>query len=391
VHVTVGQERQRVGAELRRLAAMGAQSVTFGVTHTEPTTHPDFPGIVSDAKSLGFKNILLATSGVALASRELADRLRDSGLSLVVLTLAGLEPDISDVLLGRRGATEAKLATIRNALGAGLRVVASFAMLRPALHRLPDDARTLTAMHERSPGLSVRALLLDAVPHASRERFALLWPRYGEAAWAADQLRRWKRDFVVEARRIPVCVARRLAAQVTGPVPAPEPDAVVKCDSACDGCADAAECSGIDRIYWEAHGGPLLPAKGVLVPSAPERDALARLLLPTGEVPVAGVARAQAWQRRALQLLELHRAGGEALHGYFLQECRHQPDSSVLCWHGEAGPMNLIVGLRADSPRYFIAGERFCVSYRAETPPDAPSSRALMDAVLQRLERDVAL
>ena len=386
VHVPTGDENKRVGLELERMAGQGSREVMFGVTHTEPTTHPDFPEIVRKASKLGFGRISLATSGVELASADRVRELKKNGLTDVVVTLAGLEPDVGDVLLGRRGATEVKLETIRNALDADLAVVVEFALLRPVLRTLPKDVRVLTLRHNRAKRLQVGALLLDVVDAAAKDRFELLWPRYGEVAWVVQRLRSEDASVVVGGRRVPVCVAKRLGINTNAPPLPTDTSAMLKTATACAACPDSSACVGIDRLYWECHGEPLFPAHGVLEPPHYEAIDLANRLSREGDAPWPGAANPLAWQAHVLDILCAHLRGATPLAGFFLDECSHLAERCLFLWASADERMEVVVELRAEAKRYFLAGERYCVSYRSATPPDSATCRALLQAVLDRIE-----
>ena len=118
--------------ELQRLAAQGVRDVEFGHHYSEPTTHLDFPRVVGLAKSMGFKTIHLLTSGIALSDPACVRQLKACGLTSVQIVMPGLDEDIADALLGRAGATAAKLAAVENVAAEGLGLSVALLFVRPA-------------------------------------------------------------------------------------------------------------------------------------------------------------------------------------------------------------------------------------------------------------------
>jgi uncharacterized radical SAM superfamily Fe-S cluster-containing enzyme len=61
----------------------------------EPTIHPDFLGIINDAKELGFSQVQVATNGIKLAeSQKFTQDMRDAGMHTVYLQFDGMSDEI---------------------------------------------------------------------------------------------------------------------------------------------------------------------------------------------------------------------------------------------------------------------------------------------------------
>jgi tetraether lipid synthase len=108
---------------LRRLRAQSpAPAFAVQFTGGEPTVHPRFLDIVASAKALGFSHIQVASNGLTLADPDFACRARDAGLQYIYLQMDGTTDDVFRKIRGR-ALLDAKLAVLRAARKAGLRVI----------------------------------------------------------------------------------------------------------------------------------------------------------------------------------------------------------------------------------------------------------------------------
>lgn len=386
--VGFGSDRNRLRDELSALHAKGHREVGFGICHTEPTTSPDFVDIVRMARRIGFERMTLSTSGVNLARREYVEELTRAGLTKVILSMPGLDTPVSDLLLAREGASRAKLEALSNCLAAGLRTHTILMFLRPALTELPEAASRLA----RIPTLLSRRLLLlsgclmDPVAGMPLQRHAVLWPSYGEVAWALRRVRRAVRGFQLYSSEMPECVRSRIPG-VIGSASERKTDAwrFVKPARLCDGCT-ASACRGVYEGYWLSHGAPLLPEAGESSPSKPDPVALRRLLAESGGT-AAAVGRAIGdWQRELQTVLESYHSGGATIADYRLASAHQEGSALVTIWESASDRMEVSIEPRAKTSRFFVAGDRFALSYRSISPMDSPAREKLLRGVLVALE-----
>lgn len=123
---------------LQQLHNMGTFEIRF--TGGEPTCHPDFQGIVSYAKSLGFY-VSTGTNGVY--SSRVREWVYDSGIDWFIISLDGDE-STNDLIRGR-GVYKHVKQTLHNLSSSGVRVRLNMVVARHNVHvieavaRLADD------------------------------------------------------------------------------------------------------------------------------------------------------------------------------------------------------------------------------------------------------------
>jgi len=370
------------------------RDVGFGVGHSEPTTSPGFAALVRRASKLGFTRIVLSTSGMNIARRDYLRELARAGLTGVVLSMAGLDTARSDLLLARAGATEAKLAAISNSLAEGLTTFVTLMFLRPVLWELPESApriRRLAGWRTRGR-LQLAGCLMDPAPSMENDRYAALWPRYGEAAWALRRIRQRIRHFELHSSDMPVCVRRRIAGvHRSDPQPKGTNTRFEKPAVLCAGCAWTHRCPGVYFPYWQTHGAPLLPESGELEPSPCDPSAL-RLALDVRAPPSPiGVAPAtESWHETVRGVLQSYVPGRASIEGYHVDQGDLEGPAMITVWVAERDRMEIVIEPKARSASHFIAGDAFAVSYRMTTPPDTPSRERLLHAVLAAIEAPLA-
>src|SRR5208283_89347 len=76
-------------AQLRHLSRQGRREIIFGFRSSEPTTYEGFLPLVSRARKLGFRNIVLSTSGLRLADASYVRELKARGITRVRLSFPG--------------------------------------------------------------------------------------------------------------------------------------------------------------------------------------------------------------------------------------------------------------------------------------------------------------
>ncbi len=87
------EEIHKMMAVLRAERPVPCSAIQFA--GGEPTIHPDFMRIISDANDLGFSQIQVATNGIKMAeSMEFTQAMRDAGMHTVYLQFDGMSDDI---------------------------------------------------------------------------------------------------------------------------------------------------------------------------------------------------------------------------------------------------------------------------------------------------------
>ena len=189
------------------MRAAGHHAVGLGLHSTEPTTHPALSRIIDHARTLGFSDITVSSSGLKLADRPYVAELRSAGLTGVILSFVAVDEPLSDLLLGRPGATAAKLRAWTNCLEVGLHGVALIMLLRPTLRLIPEAALRLTRMAAGAEDRAlVHGMVMDPVPGTPQARVDLLWPKLVELAWTLARTRAVVPGFVAQSSMLPACM-----------------------------------------------------------------------------------------------------------------------------------------------------------------------------------------
>jgi uncharacterized radical SAM superfamily Fe-S cluster-containing enzyme len=104
---------------LRDLRPAPATAIQFA--GGEPTLHPDFLRIITQANRMGFSHVQIATNGIKMAERDFARRAAEAGLHTLYLQFDGLDDNQYRQLRGRP-MVETKLAAVENCRELGLKI-----------------------------------------------------------------------------------------------------------------------------------------------------------------------------------------------------------------------------------------------------------------------------
>jgi len=387
--VSFGSASGPIARELQTLFAQGHRAVGFGICHTEPTSSPELVEIVEIARRTGFSRIVLSTSGVRLARAHYVRDLARAGVSDVILSLPGPDSPVSDALLAQQGAARAKLDAVANCLSAGLRTDVVLMFLRPALHALPETARIVA----RLPRWRSRRLLLlsgclmDPVPAMPERRYAMLWPRYGEVAWALRRIRDQLPTFALHSSALPPCVRSRIpGVHPVEPRQSASSPRFTHPVALCEGCRSAPRCRGVYEPYWRTHGAPLLPESGEAHPASTDLQSLREAIELRSLDGVSTTSEDPGWQTQARARLAPFISGSASIEGYRLRHGHQEGAALITAWEADADRMQIAIEPSLVAARCFVRGARFALSYRSDTPLDSPARERLMRGVLAALE-----
>lgn len=110
------EDIRKIGS-VARLFEIDSVKLTGG----EPLLHPDIDKIISALNDLGFKDISLVTNGSLL--EKFAERLKQSGLTRINISLVSLKEDRYDAITGTKGMLPKVLRGIKLARDVGLNPV----------------------------------------------------------------------------------------------------------------------------------------------------------------------------------------------------------------------------------------------------------------------------
>jgi len=119
-------------AMIEDLAAFGAPVLLF--SGGEPLMREDLFDLAARAVAAGMRAVV-STNGTLIAP-DVAERLREIGLSYVGISLDGLR-EINDEFRGRRGAFDAALDGVRNCMAAGIKTGLRFTVTRRNARDVP--------------------------------------------------------------------------------------------------------------------------------------------------------------------------------------------------------------------------------------------------------------
>ncbi len=381
VNFDVSDEVTRVGAELRRLSDEGHRAVTLGFRHTEPTTHPDLRQIVALAKTLGFEKVMLSTSGLTIVNREYLARLRDDGLTDVIVTIAGAEGGLTDLLLGRAGASQAKLDALQVCREVGVHIFAILALLRPTLHGLDELVRLL--MQIIHPDDVLHAQVLDPVFNTSDRRFSQLWPRPGEILWVMERLRRVEPSLSLSAGALPCCLVEALGDAVR--LSPDRPDKSF--DRFCGDCP-VEGCPGVLSSHFGDGRSTSSPL--ILRPTEPptiSAESLRRVLGASGDTQTVGSEDLRYSEHILGRMLEMNRP----LCGFVVSGIERYPGRLEVRLspldRTEGSRLTVLVEEAAEAECFYISGPRFALSFRSDTPMNSDGKVKVLHALQELLER----
>lgn len=374
-------EASRVSRELESLRAQGRSAVTLGLHHTEPTTHPSLPEIVSRARALGFTQIVLSTSGMLISEERRLEDLRDCGLTDVVLTVIGPEGELSDLLLGRAGAAASKLRAIEACRELGLQYFVAVALLRPMLRALPELFKDLRATVGKRG--TVHALYLDSVSHMAMERVEALWPTAGELIWTMGLLREIWPGLELRGPTFPSCLSDSIEGRIQHTTSQDDFSRA----RLCGGCTDE-RCFGLNALpplTQRSEGVKnLLCQLRPMEPPVVDIVALRELLTPESRGgPLSDELEGVASVFARIQ------ERGRSLRGFFISHI--WADRGVLRVHlrsTEGGPsLTVLLEPVVTAERWFLRGRKFAISYSSETSIDREEMIDVLRAIHTLVER----
>jgi pyruvate-formate lyase-activating enzyme len=144
-----------VASWLDELAASGASRVTF--CGGEPTLNPRLPDLISRASRVHGLSVHMNTNAIRLRDRDYARRLREAGLSSVLISLHSADPAVSDAMTRAPGTWARTVEGAHAALDAGLTVIVNCVVEQANVAGLGDHARFVRReLVEAHPGNPVR-------------------------------------------------------------------------------------------------------------------------------------------------------------------------------------------------------------------------------------------
>ena len=247
---------------LREGRALGFDTVSF--TGGEPTIRSDLLGLISAARTLGFRDIKVQTNGLMLAPPENLDRLIAAGLTRLHLSIHTHEREAYERLVRREGTFELMRRALEGAVARPIAFVADAIIKHDTFARLPDAMDWLA-----DAGVKEVHLHYVSLTDGNRDNVTSL-PRMTEVMPALHEaLRRGKaRGMEVRSLYVPRCLLGSLASHAWDPgadrVRVVSPDATFDLKDSrlaghvhvagCEGCAFREQCPGVRPDYVAQFG-----------------------------------------------------------------------------------------------------------------------------------------
>lgn len=266
------------GAKLGKLSFVGG----------EPTARADLPALVAHGQRTGFAEINLTTNGLRLAEEAYLDRLIESGLTSVQLSLHAVDPSLIGLLAGDERAGPQALRALDNLLARpGLWLFLATLVSAPTLHHLPALIETLaSASQRRGEAIPVIFTGLRPVARAFRNR-AELMPSPAAGASALRCALERARDLGVPAsyRNVAPCLMAgwerwsadscmqnvRMALETGETLPAQGDEAMLKRE-ACRRCAREPACEGVHAGTFSSFSWAAFRPVPALDATSPRRE-----------------------------------------------------------------------------------------------------------------------
>jgi len=256
--------RDDIRKRFERALFLGATDLFLG--GGEPTLRHDLTDIVTEARTLGFREVALVTNAHGLASADRAACLFDAGVSRIVVDIMGPDAATHDALAGSPNAFALTIAGLRRTIDRGIPWDANVPVTRPAL-------RTLAATVKLARKGKARSIHLQIPQPDSRAARENQVPRWTEALpFIAEALAAAPRG-IVSVQGAPLCLMPGRPGSIT-PLP---PWQLQRSRSwkvkhpRCRGCVGYILCGGFFRPELEPIYG-VMEAAG-LTPSPQDESA----------------------------------------------------------------------------------------------------------------------
>ena len=258
---------------IRHFRELGYESLEFG--GLEPTSRPDFPELVGEAKNLGYDNIQVITNGFKVADPAYMERLFDNGLTVLILSIHAADETTETVLTGTPGLFDSKikaLETARKLLGTRDEQLQSGRFFRTnsviTKINLGGLAALVDLLHEYQSSLI--PLNYPWINGRARENFKTIAPDYLEVVEAVTPIGELLKDPAHPASlfNLPPCVGAPFSARTRKTksiarfqVKSAETkgvdcilDPTLTHPAICRRCAAREHCPGVSTFYLDHYG-----------------------------------------------------------------------------------------------------------------------------------------
>ena len=171
--------RRRTTNEIKEeiLSARSRGTEYLEIIGGEPTIRKDIIKLVKYAKHLGFETVMFASNGRMFYYRDFAERIIDAGISDLVLSIHGHNPQIHDYLTGSPGSFVQLMKGLENLKSLGFdRIGTNTTIVKQNYKHLPQIGRFIYDLGIRNSEF----IYIDPTHGAPKHNFSELVPRISE-------------------------------------------------------------------------------------------------------------------------------------------------------------------------------------------------------------------
>lgn len=171
----------------------------------EPTIRKDIIELISYAKSLGFRAIMMISNGRMFAYSDFCERLYNAGLGLVFITLQSSTAELHDAMTKVKGSFKQTIKGINNLKKCGIEVCTNTVINKLNYKDLPRLAYLLSELN-----INFAKLSFIRIRGSASDNINFIVPKMNEVVasvrLAADNFIKLNRDFVIQ--EIPPCIMK---------------------------------------------------------------------------------------------------------------------------------------------------------------------------------------
>ncbi len=195
------KHRDLTTEEIKDVLDQAAKPLIVNFFGGEPTLRPDIMELIEYASERSMY-VFTDTNGLVV-TKDYAQRLKDSGLELLYVSIDSPVPELHDEYRGVKGCFDKAVGAIKNALDVGLKCVISTYMTKESLAN--GDFEKVIQMSKDMGTHGVRYLLPTPAGKWLHETDVLLTPEEEEKVWALTDFPYVCRDFYFQTQHSSQC------------------------------------------------------------------------------------------------------------------------------------------------------------------------------------------
>lgn len=378
---------------LKKKVKAGEKDARFGIDHYEPTTYSEFLEIVDRAKNMGFSHVTISTSGISLADPLYTKKIKKHGVTDVIMTIVSNDTKLGDILLGKNGATNAKMLALENCLSESINVWLNILLLRPVLRNIPETINWLRGKYSSNKNFcSMSGIIMDSVPEHGVDRYRLLMPLYNEIIWLIREIKNLNKTFGLQSSDLPLCVLKMMgsfAANQKQEVKFPSIKFVKP--PSCENCVYNSQCLGINFLYQKLIGNkPIVDKERINPPPIISPKSLLKRfknLSPTSEHCASPSFPVSPCYQEVKTALSAKNAKSLYLGGYKISEIKEifSTTRTEIVLSGIGEPFTIIVEPLESTSRYYLKASKYAISHKSDSKLDTEAKQIAIRAIASYL------